>query len=933
MVDRTDKVTLTAQVAGYVAGMRTAQAETRATQTTIAKLAAQKEAMGQLGRAALGFGALLGAGVVLAVKSFADFDAKMSQVKTLSHATGDQMKELSTQALHAGQAIGISAEQSADAEIELVKAGISVKNIMGGALTGALQLAAAGQIDVADATEIATVAMTQFSLKGGDIPHVADLLAAGADKALGGVQDLGEALKSGGLVSAQFGVSLDETVGTLSAFANAGLIGETAGTDLRQMLLKLANPAHDAASTMKDLGLQVYGANGQFVGISSLAGQLHDKLSKLTPAQRNSALAIIFGSRAIAGANVLYAQGAKGITDWTTAVNDTGFAAQQARGKMDNLNGDMTKLGAAFNTDIIESGSGANGTLRGIVQTLTGVVTGIGNLPQPVLTAGLAVGALTAGVALLGGGALIIVPRIAAMKASMVELELTSGSLAKKIGKGGVVLAALGVLTAGFANTGSSAELSADGLAKVDDVAGDLSKSKLNELFKNAGTSLIDTTSKSDKFRESLDAIATGNFFSNESGVAKFVDGATLGMTHLSDVYKTNEAQFKELGMQLSNTAGSDFQKATDGFNQLVSAAGGGKEAIRELLQEMPDYKAKLIELASAQGVTLSQTQLFNLAQGKGKLAADLFAQAAVNTATGLAAVADKAVDASGDVSKLADAIKTFGSGTLDARAAARDFQQAIDDASASIKKNKRTLDIHTAAGRANQGTLDDLATKTLDYAASLATTENGEKKATQAIKTGRRALIDQLAQYGITGARAQKYADDLGLIPGNIKTVLNLDTTGATNGITSFINHNRNHQVAIRTVITTPDGVTHVSTRGATFAKGGYTGDHPKAQIAGLVHGREFVNNAESTARPSNRRALEYMNAGGDINSWASGYTAARWSSGQGSGAIDNRSLNIPVTISGAVIGGDDHVATVVRRAVKTAIKNGRMPSDWLGR
>jgi hypothetical protein len=124
-----------------------------------------------------------------------------------------------------------------------------------------------------------------------------------------------------------------------------------------------------------------------------------------------------------------------------------------------------------------------------------------------------------------------------------------------------------------------------------------------------------------------------------------------------------------------------------------------------------------------------------------------------------------------------------------------------------------------------------------------------------------------------------------------------------------------------------------HVSTRGATFAKGGYTGDHPKAQIAGLVHGREFVNNAESTARPSKRRALEYMNAGGNINSWASGYTAARWASGQASGSVDNRSLTIPVNISGAVIGGEAHIAKVVTTAVKNAIKTGGLSPDWIHR
>jgi hypothetical protein len=43
--------------------------------------------------------------------------------------------------------------------------------------------------------------MTQFSLSGKDLPHVADLLAAGAGKAMGSVDDLGMALNQAGLIA------------------------------------------------------------------------------------------------------------------------------------------------------------------------------------------------------------------------------------------------------------------------------------------------------------------------------------------------------------------------------------------------------------------------------------------------------------------------------------------------------------------------------------------------------------------------------------------------------------------------------------------------------------------------------------------------------------------------------------------------------------
>jgi TP901 family phage tail tape measure protein len=495
MTERVETVRITANISNYLAGMEAARTGTTKLTTTLAQqkaaAAAAAEAQGQaatkIGTAMMAIGAVAAVGVALAVKEFADFDAKMSQVQALSHATGDEMKELSDAALHMGQSIGFSASEVADAETELVKAGIGVSDILGGALKGSLELAAAGQIDVADATEIATIALTQFKLQGKDIPHVADLLAAGADKALGGVQDLGEALKSGGLVAAQFGLSLDDTIGTLSAFANAGLIGETAGTDLRQMLLKLANPAAESEAAMKKLGISIYDSNGDFVGAAGLAGQLKDKMTDLDPATRNAALATIFGSRAIAGANVLYQEGAKGIQNWIDQVDDSGFAAKQAAAKMDNLKGDMSKLGAAFDTDLIESGSNANGVLRGLTQGLTGVVKEIGNLPGPVLAVGLGVTALTAGTLLLGGGFLVLVPKIAAAKAALITFQESGISIGKTLGKGGAVVLAVTALAGAIANIGSSSELSAGKLAQVDAVADNLTKKNLNQLFKSAG--------------------------------------------------------------------------------------------------------------------------------------------------------------------------------------------------------------------------------------------------------------------------------------------------------------------------------------------------------------------------------------------------------------------------------------------------------------
>ena len=140
----------------------------------------------------------------------------------------------------------------------MAKAGLSARDILAGGLTGALDLAAAGGLGVAEAAGIAATTLQQFQLDGEEATHVADLLAAGAGKAMGDVTDLGTALDQAGLVASQFGLSVDETVGTLSAFASAGMLGSDAGTSMRTMLLRLANPTKEVADLMSSLGISAY---------------------------------------------------------------------------------------------------------------------------------------------------------------------------------------------------------------------------------------------------------------------------------------------------------------------------------------------------------------------------------------------------------------------------------------------------------------------------------------------------------------------------------------------------------------------------------------------------------------------------------------------------------------------------------------------------
>lgn len=374
-------IRLMADTASYEAAMTRAGSTARTVasgmENTGRKSALIASGMTAAGLAVAAFG-------VAAVKMAADFDQQMSTVQANTGATGAQLDQLRAAAIEAGASTVYSASDSADAINDLGKAGMSVTDILTGGLTGALNLAASDGMAVGDAAEYMANALSMFHLKGSQASQVADTLAAGAGKAVGNVSDFGEALNNCGAQANSFGMNIQETTGVLALFAQNGTIGAEAGTQLNSMLMKLAAPSSEAAGTMKELGISAYDAQGHFVGMAKFAGQLQKAEKGLTDEQRNQANATIFGSYAIKAANYLYEAGESGVNKWTKAVSESGYAAEQAAAKNNNLKGDLENLSGSMESLMISVGEGAQGPLRKMVQGLDTLVDAFAGLPSGV---------------------------------------------------------------------------------------------------------------------------------------------------------------------------------------------------------------------------------------------------------------------------------------------------------------------------------------------------------------------------------------------------------------------------------------------------------------------------------------------------------------------------------------------------------------------
>lgn len=882
--DRTVSVGLQAKVGGFVSGMRLAQKSASDFSNNLTRYGTKnKAALNDVSRGAgIAGAALLGLGIV-AIKQAADFDQGMSKVRAATHETAANMNRLRDAALEAGARTVFSATEAAGAEEALAKAGVSTADILGGALNGALDLASAGELDVADAAEVAATAMTQFKLSGKDVPHIADLLAAGAGKAQGEVSDMAQALKQAGLVASNAGLSIEDTTGTLAAFASAGLIGSDAGTSFRTMLLRLQNPTGEAKDLLDKYNISAYDSEGHFVTMESLAGQLKTGLGGLSEEQRNAALATIFGSDAIRGATVLYSQGAAGIDKWVKKVNDSGYAAETAAIKLDNLSGDFEKLRGALSTALIGAAEGEQGPLRTLTQNLTHLVDEFNNLPAPIKEATLLlVGG--AGLTLLGvaGMAKLIVSISGAVRV-MKELQITTGRTAALM-KAGLFAAGFFAVAEGVSYLGksihglhaSNAEWTKDleKLNRTGKVTGDVAKF-LGKDFDRLG-------------KDTQQAI--------NPSLHEKVDAAVLGFLHLGSSVSNARDGFKKLDKTLTETNAEDAAKSYETIRQKLLGLGYSQEQINSLF---PKYNKHLRDAKKGNEELAGVTEETVGAAGDQADAVSDAAQALQDMDDRAQTLKDTLDLLNGTMGNL-DAESAYEDAIDAATGRIKDFHKEVKKGDDATKGMKNALDLTTEAGRNNYGVISDLWKRTGDYAEQIYRTTGDQAAANAVLKDGRTQLVNVLAGFLGSKEAAEKYVEQVLHIPKNVTTKYSTpglteaerkarllkETANYLNGkkvSTQFITEHIDYQ---RTIGVTSSGrdFRQFDSR-YNRAKGGYigglaAGGRSDLRLTGMVAGPgtgtsdtagifalsngEFVSTAKSTTR--NRSALEAGNRGAEL-------------------------------------------------------------------
>lgn len=322
-----------------------------------------------------------------------EFDKAMSQVaatmgKTMADVQADVVTvgeftgNLRDFAMEMGATTAYSATQAAEALNYMALAGYSTTEAMQ-ALPNVLNLAAAGSMDLARASDMVTDAQSALGLEFEEIEGFVDQLAKTASTTNTSVSQLGDAILTVGGTAKMLKGGTQELNQVLGLLADNGIKGAEGGTALRNMLLSLASPTAEAEQTLKDLGVSVFDAEGNMRSMQDVMGDLNAAMADMTSEQRTKAISNIFNKRDLKSVEALLGTQAERWDEVADAIdNAAGAAGKMAATQLDNWAGDVTLMQSALEGVMIHISDLFVPALRSLTQFATEALSGIAAFMQ-----------------------------------------------------------------------------------------------------------------------------------------------------------------------------------------------------------------------------------------------------------------------------------------------------------------------------------------------------------------------------------------------------------------------------------------------------------------------------------------------------------------------------------------------------------------------
>lgn len=379
-----------------------------------------RNGLGNIARiTAAGIGAVANAAVSFSKSSIEagmSFDSSMSQVAATMGKTVEEIGELRDFAQEMGSKTSFSASQAADALNYMALAGYDAETSME-MLPTVLDLAAAGGIELATASDMVTDASSALGLSIEETKVMIDQMAVASSKTNTSVAQLGDAILTVGGTAKNLRGGTQELAQVLGLMADNGIKASESGTHLRNIILAMTPQTDDAAAAWEKLGVQAYDSSGQLRNMSDIFGELSAAMSGMSDQEKTETITAMFNKFDLATVNALLDTSAERWNEVSEAIGDyEGAAANMANTQLDNLAGDITLFKSALEGAQIAVSDGLTPTLREFVQFGS---DGLSKLTSAFKSGGIN-GAFEEFLNILGNGISKFAPMIATLAKNLV---------------------------------------------------------------------------------------------------------------------------------------------------------------------------------------------------------------------------------------------------------------------------------------------------------------------------------------------------------------------------------------------------------------------------------------------------------------------------------------------------------------------------------
>lgn len=327
-----------------------------------------------------------------------EFESSMARVKALSGATKEEFERLNDTAKKLGASTTFSATEVGQGMQYLAMAGFKANETIK-AMPGLLNLASAGQTDLATTSDIASDILSGFGLKAKDMGKVSDILAKTFTTANTDLGKLGETMKYVGPVARKAGMSLEETSAMAGLLGNVGIKASEAGTVLRKMVLSLSAPNSAASKSLQKLGIATKDTHGNMRDMVKILGDVADATKSMGSGDQLAVYKNIFGEEAAAGvAELISKEGSKGVTKYLDVIkNYQGTASRIAKQQNDTVAGSFKAFGSALEGVSISVSSLFLPALKTVTLGITSLTQGLNSFIQNHKTVATIIGGIGGG--------------------------------------------------------------------------------------------------------------------------------------------------------------------------------------------------------------------------------------------------------------------------------------------------------------------------------------------------------------------------------------------------------------------------------------------------------------------------------------------------------------------------------------------------------